>query len=115
MTPFQWFQVASFIVACIAAAAVWIWGRDRTHTVATAVSAAVDEQQIAFVHRRIDDDRSHVHQRFDQASALISKLSSYVQELPTRHEYDELSKAVSSLATEYARMRERIALLEGRA
>ena len=93
ISPFEWFKIAATIGAFIGAASVWLWGRDR----ATAISSAVEEQGLAFVHRRIDDDRAHVYQRFEQGNALVSKLSSYVQELPTRHEYDELQKRVAAL------------------
>ena len=93
ISPFEWFKIAATIGAFIGASAVWLWGRDR----ATAIASAVEEQGLAFVHRRIDDDRAHVHQRFEQGNALVSKLSSYVQELPTRHEYDERQKRVAAL------------------
>lgn len=93
LTLFDWFKVASAMGAFIAAVAVWLWGRDRAH----AVSSAVDAQQLGFIHRRIDDDRRYVHERFEQANTAVSKLSSYVQELPTRHEYDDLARRITAL------------------
>ena len=93
ISPFEWFKIAATIGAFIGAAAVWVWGRDR----ATAIASAVEEQGLAFVHRRIDDDRAHVYQRFEDGNALLSRLTSQVNGLPTRPEYTELMKRVAAL------------------
>ena len=110
LTPFEWFRAGAWLASAVAAVAVWIWVRER----ASAIAAAVDEQGLAYAHRRIDDESTHAHQRFEQGAALYSKLSSYVQELPTRREHAEMMQTVTHLRDQCVLLGERIATLEAR-
>ena len=75
LTPFEWFKVACTIIAAVGSLAVFFWGRDR----AVAINEAESGRDIRDLHRRID-----------KADGLSSRLSSYVQGLPTRADFDKL-------------------------
>lgn len=97
LTPFEWFQVAAAIGAFFAAAAVYLWGRDR----AVAISEAISDERMKMVYHRLSE-----------AGAVTSKLASYVQGLPTKADTDALWHVVNELRERDAQIRERVAAIE---